>query len=137
MPQETSVVGCSFLDEESIFKATLLWEKIVTHLEKNIKCGRHTQSLRSYTNCFQGSKAVDCLLSYLNTVLPKTVKRHQVQTLCQKLVHTGVMEDVKDREKGFFREGRLFRLTKNHFWTDTATEVSCACMHVLQLGWWH
>lgn len=122
MPQQTTEVGCNFVDGD-LFKATLLWDKIVTHLETSVKCGRHTQALRSYANCFQGSKAVDCLLVYLNSVLSKTVQRHQVQTLCNKLVLTGVVEDVKDKEKGVFREGRLYRLTKNHFWANPA-EVS-------------
>lgn len=120
MPQQMAVIGCNIVDEEGVFKATVLWEKIVSHLEESIKCGRHTQSLRTYTNCFQGSKAVDCLLVHLNTILPKTVKRHQVQTLCQKLALTGVIEDVKDKEKSVFRESRLYRLTKNHFWTNPA-----------------
>ena len=124
MPQEISVVGFDSVGggggDEGPFQATLLWERIVSHLEKSIKCGRHTQSLRSYANCFQGSKAVDCLLTHLQKVLPKTVKRHQVQTLCQKLVLTGVIEDVRDKDKGVdFREGRLYRLTRNHFWDST------------------
>ena len=126
MPQETTNVECGFVDGD-LFKATLLWDKIVAHLEKSIKCGRHTQALRSYSNCFQGSKAVDCLLPHLNSVLPKTVRRHQVQTLCNKLVSTGVIEDVRDKDKGVFREGRLYRLTKNHFWANPA-EVSCVCI---------
>ena len=118
MPQEVSVVGYSCVEdqEDGPFKATVLWGKIVSHLENSIKCGRHTQSLRSYANCFQGSKAVDCLLSHLQQALSKSVKRQQVQTLCQKLVLTGVIEDVKDRDKGVFREGRLYRLTRKHFW---------------------
>lgn len=126
MPQQISVVGCNIVDEEGIFKATVLWDKIVTYLEESIKCGRHTQSLKTYTNCFQGSKAVECLLVHLNAVQPKPVKRCQVQTLCQKLVLTGVIEDVKD--KGVFREGRLYRLTRNHFWANP-TEVSIS-IHV-------
>ncbi len=134
MPQEASVVGCNSVGEgeNDPFRATLLWGKIVSHLEKSIKCGRHTQSLRSYANCFQGSKAVDCLLAHLQKVLPKMVKRQQVQTLCQKLVLTGVIEDVKDREKGVFREGRLYRLTRNHFW-EYPEEVSIIFLSVMQL----
>lgn len=124
MPQRNPVAGCNIVDQEGMFKATALWEKIIAHLEKSIKCGRHTQSLRTYTNCFQGSKAVDCLLSHLNVILPakKTVKRHQVQVLCQKLALMGVIEDVKEKEiKCVFREGRLYRLTRNHFWSNPIT----------------
>ena len=118
-------VLCNIVDQEGMFKATALWEKIIAHLEKSVKCGRHTQSLRTYTNCFQGSKAVDCLLSHLNVILPakKTVKRNQVQVLCQKLALMGVIEDVKEKEKCVFREGRLYRLTRNHFWSNPITEV--------------
>lgn len=125
MPQETSVVVGLGVEEDGPFKATLLWGKIVSHLETSIKCGRHTQSLRSYSNCFQGSKAVDCLFAHLQKVLPKPVKRQQVQILCQKLLLTGVIQDVKEKEKGLFREGRLYRLTKNHFWDSTEEVSTC------------
>lgn len=103
------------------FKATLLWEKIVFHLERSIKCGRHTQGLKIYDNCFQGAKAVVCLSSYLNTILPKTVTREQVLTLCHKLVNTGVMEDVRGKEKTIFKEGHLYRFSGEHFWETPTT----------------
>ena len=104
------------LDQTDAFRATLLWEKIVIHLERTVKCGRRTQGLRTFDDCFMGSKAVDCLTSYLNTILPKTIKRSQVRVLCQRLQLTGVIEDVRSSEKTVFREGRLYRFTRNHFW---------------------
>jgi len=118
------------------FEATLLWETIVNHLESSMKCGRHTQALRSFANCFHGSAAVDCLLPYLCTLLSKEVKREQVQTLCNKFVITGIMEDVrcKDSSNGggggggskeaLFRESRLYRLTRNHFWSVSSINSS-------------
>ena len=105
------------------FMATALWENAVFHLENSIKQGRHTRGLRIYENCFRGAQAVTCLSTYLNAVLPKTVSRGQVLILCQKLVTTGVMEDVKDKERTMFKEGRLYRFSKEHFWqqpTDAA-----------------
>jgi len=98
------------------FHATLLWEKIVMHLERSVKSGRRTQGWRTFENCFPGSKAVECLTAYLNTIVPQNVKRSQVRTLCQKLLLTGVLEDVKNREMSRFRESRLYRFTKRHFW---------------------
>lgn len=98
------------------FKATLLWEKIVLHLEGSIKCGRHAHKLKIYDKCFRGAQAVACLSTYLNAILPRTVSREQVLTLCQKLVMTGVMEDVKDEEASTFKEGHLYRFSKYHFW---------------------
>ena len=109
--------GAYELDAQAdAFRATLLWEKIVIHLERTVKCGRRTQGLRTFDDCFLGSKAVDCLTAYLNTILPKTIKRSQVRVLCQRLQLTGVIEDVKSSEKTVFREGRLYRFTGNHFW---------------------
>ena len=98
------------------FRATLLWEKIVMHLERSVKCGRRIQGWRTFDNCFPGYKAVECLVAYLNTILPKHIKRSQVQTLCQKLLLTDVIEDVKNREKCMFQESRLYRFTHKHFW---------------------
>lgn len=106
------------------FEATLLWENIVNHLETSMKCGRHTQALRSFANCFHGSAAVDCLLAHLSVVMAKTVKREQVQILCQKLMSTGVLEDVRNRERDGFRESRLYRLTRNHFWSVSSINSS-------------
>ena len=115
----TPVLDAFELEEQTeTFKATLLWEKIVIHLERSVKRGKRSQGLRTFQNCFPGSKAVDCLTVYLNTILPKTVKRSQVQVLCQKLLLTSVIEDVRSKEKTVFREGRLYRFTGNHFWEE-------------------
>lgn len=128
MPQQFPLGSC---DGDSLFKATAIWKDIINHLEGSIKCGRHTQALRSFTNCFHGSKAVDSLVVHLNSKLPKIVERHQVQTLCHKLVLTGVIEDVRNKDKHLFREGRLYRLTKNHFWTDPHKVSSFFFLHNL------
>lgn len=104
------------------FKATLLWEKIVLHLEMSIKCGRHSHGLKIYDNCFRGGRAVACLSIYLNKVLPKTVSREQVLTLCNKLVMTGVLEDVRDEDSNIFKESRLYRFSNYHFWETPPTE---------------
>lgn len=106
------------------FRATALWENTVFHLENSIKPGRHTRGLKVYENCFRGAQAVACLSTYLNAALPKTVSRAQVLILCQKLVMTGVMEDVKDKERTIFKEGRLYRFSKEHFWQQPAAAVA-------------
>ena len=98
------------------FQATLLWERIVSHLERTVKPGRHTHALRSYDNCFPGHKAVDCLMGYMNSVLPKSVKKSQARLLGQKLLLTRVIEDARKKEKTVFRESRLYRFTGIHFW---------------------
>ena len=110
--------------EDSIgaFQATLLWEKIVMHLERSVKSRRRIRRLRTFEDCFPGSKAVECLTDYLNTILPKTIKQSQVRTLCQKLLLTGVIEDVKSKEKSVFQDGRLYRFTGFHFWEPEAPD---------------
>lgn len=106
------------------FRATALWENTILHLENSIKPGRHTRGLRIYDNCFRGAEAVACLSTYLNAVMAKTVSRGQVLILCQKLVMTGIMEDVKDKGRTTFKEGRLYRFSKEHFWQQPAGEFS-------------
>lgn len=106
------------------FRATTLWEDTVFQLENSIKPGRHTSGLRIYESCFRGAEAVACLLTYLNAVLPKTVSLGQVLILCHKLVVTGVMEDVKDKERTMFKEGRLYRFSKEHFWQQPTGALS-------------
>lgn len=106
---------------EGAFGATLLWEKIVTHLERSVKSGRHSQGLRTFAGCFLGAKAVECLSAYLNSTLPRTTKREQVCVLCKKLLLTGVLEDVRNKDKTEFREDRLYRFTRYHFWESTGS----------------
>ncbi len=126
-PQFSYTVKCCNQRDSSIsggmpeqpFQATCLWERIVAHLERTVKTGRHIIALRSHENCFHGSKAVDCLVPYLNTILPKPVKRAQVLVLCTKLFETGVIASVK--EKPEFREKGLYRFTHSHFWTTPPT----------------
>lgn len=113
-----------FGPSEGAFGATLLWEKIVTHLERSVKSGRHSQGLRTFVGCFLGAKAVECCSAYLNTVLPRTTKREQVCVLCQKLLLTGVLEDVKSKSKTEFREDRLYRFTRYHFWESAESSTS-------------
>ena len=98
------------------FQATLLWERIVSHLERTVKPGRHSYALRSYENCFSGHKVVDCLLTYMNSVLPKSIKKNQARLLAQKLLLTKVIEDARGKDKTMFRESKLYRFTGNHFW---------------------
>lgn len=106
------------------FQATLLWERIVSHLERTVKPSRHSYalSMKSYDNCFPGHKVVDCLLVYMNSVLPKSVKKSQARLLGQKLLLTKVIEDARKKEKTVFRESRLYRFTGVHFW-DPPREV--------------
>ena len=117
--------ACGTVDTSTgAFQATLLWEKIVMHLERSVKSRRRIRKLRTFEDCFPGSKAVECLTDYLNTILPKTIKRSQVQTLCQKLLLTGVIEDVMNKEKSVFHEGRLYRFTGFHFWKAESPDGS-------------
>lgn len=126
MPEHCSQESFSIdaVQDGGQFEATLLWDNIVNHLETSMKCGRHTRALRSFANCFHGSAAVDSLLAYLCIIMAKNIKREQVQILCQKLLSTGVMEDVRNKEKDAFRESRLYRLTRNHFWSVSSINSS-------------
>lgn len=127
------------------FQATLLWERIVSHLERTVKPSRHSYALRSYDNCFPGHKVVDCLMVYMNSVLPKSVKKSQARLLGQKLLLTKVIEDARKKEKTVFRESRLYRFTGVHFWDPprdlhgsrtAAAEVSRLCIApALKFAW--
>ena len=111
-----------------VFHATLLWERIVSHLERHVKPGRHSYGLRSYENCFPGHKVVDTLMGYLNTVLPRAVKKTQARLLGQKLMLTGVIVDARNKDKSMFRENRLYRFTGSHFW-DPPRETQPQALH--------
>ena len=124
MPQEDP--------QSTAFKATLLWDKIVVHLEEVLSVGNTLMVLESTTIVFKAQKL--CIISqHLNSILPKTIKKDQVLVLCQKLLDSDVLQDVREQEKSMFRECRLYRFTKNHFWqtssgseSDSDSEVSHA-----------
>ena len=123
-PQADALTTKNYMQPNSVMKgvfpATLMWDNIVSHLEKTLKCSRHRHHFRSYYNCFSGSKAVKCLVIYLRIVMQRSITKKQAQALCEQLLITDVIENVscKNKDVRTFKESRLYRFTGYHFWED-------------------
>ena len=111
------------------FPATIMYAKIVSHLEKSLEPGRHFHRLQRFSNCFFGHSMVDCLLTYCLTTLHSSIKREKAVEMCRRMLGHGVIENVshrrqQDREGVVFKGSRLYRFTGNHFWEETTELVS-------------
>jgi len=103
---------------DHMFRATTMWDNLVTYLGANVKPGTRRRSLRIYSNCFFGHEAVDCLHKYITTDLSRQCDREQVNILCHRFLMLGIIEDAKcstEIERDF-NMGMVYRLTDKKFW---------------------
>jgi len=103
---------------DHMFRATTLWDNLVTYLEANVKPGTRRRSLKIYSNCFFGHEAVDCLHKYITTDLSRQCDREQVSILCHRFLMLGIIEEAKcaaENERDFSM-GMVYRLTEKKFW---------------------
>ncbi|XP_061815815.2 DEP domain-containing protein 4 isoform X2 [Nerophis lumbriciformis] len=101
------------------FGATQLWHNIIQALHSQVEVRRRRRHLRTHTNSFTGSDAVDAVLSYLmqNTNIYATdVSRLKAARLCQALMEAKVFEPVgaklfrRDKDEAFEdNSGSLYR----------------------------
>ncbi|XP_029455597.1 DEP domain-containing protein 4 [Rhinatrema bivittatum] len=95
------------------FQATQLWNSIIQTLRTQVEVKRRRQHLRTYSNCFTGSDAVDVVLSHLmqNIYLSSSdISRLQGVQLCQALMDHNVFEPVG---------AKLFRSEREMVFEDT------------------
>ena len=110
----------------AVFPATLTYSKIVSHLEANLKCGRHHYHLLRFNNCFFGRSLVNCLLAYCIASLKSCISQEKAHGMCERLLGYGVIENVshrnhQEREGMVFKDGRLYRFTGRHFWEEKSS----------------
>ena len=103
------------------FPATIMYAKIVSHLEENLESGRHYHHLQPHRNCFCGQSMVNCLLAHCITSLSTCVTKEKAVDMCRRMLSHGVIANVshkkqQDTEGMVFKCSRLYRFTGNHFW---------------------
>ncbi|PVD23587.1 hypothetical protein C0Q70_16859 [Pomacea canaliculata] len=99
------------------YKATRLWNDVVSTFRQGVPCGRHRRYMRAAENCFVGSAAVDWLLNHLrhNINFGPDVTRKQTVQLLNKFYKAGIFEEVQVSRRGrnkqdFSDSNRLYRL---------------------------
>ncbi|XP_039297326.1 uncharacterized protein LOC111054883 isoform X2 [Nilaparvata lugens] len=93
-----------------VFRATLLWNEVVTDFESNMRLKRHRFLMKSYPNSFTGREAVKFLLKRLlqNELFGPNINSMKVKLLLDKMFWAGVFEHCvrpmpQFRSKGIYR----------------------------------
>ncbi|KAM8972008.1 DEP domain-containing protein 4 [Pelodytes ibericus] len=95
------------------FQATQLWNSIIQALKSQVEVKSRRQHLRTYSNCFTGSDAVDVVLCHLmqNMYLSSLdISRNKGVQLCQALMDHKVFEPVGTK---------LFRVDSDFVFEDS------------------
>ncbi|XP_066525241.1 DEP domain-containing protein 7 isoform X2 [Hoplias malabaricus] len=90
------------------FQSSVLWSNIIAHLQAEVKVKRRRHYLKSHSNCFLGSDAVNVIQDYINQnkILGDVdVPRAKVVRVCQALLDCKVFGAVAC--KSFGKESKL------------------------------
>lgn len=90
------------------FQSSVLWSRIIAHLQAEVKVKRRRHYLKSHSNCFLGCDAVDVIQAYINQTKilgDVDVPRAKVVRVCQALLDCRVFEAVAC--KPFGKESKL------------------------------
>jgi len=86
------------------FRATQLWNELISALRGGVKLKRRRVRMRQYDCCFTGSDAVDVVLNRLSVErfnFTKDISRDKAVKLCQLLMEQEVFESVADGNDSF------------------------------------
>uniref|UniRef100_A0A672ZUL2 DEP domain-containing protein 7 n=1 Tax=Sphaeramia orbicularis TaxID=375764 RepID=A0A672ZUL2_9TELE len=101
-------------------QSTLLWSSLISHLRSNVTVKRRRVHIKSHSDCFLGSEAVDVVskLCIFFKIEDADVTRDKVVCVCQALLDCSVFEAVgtkvfgKDKKQVVFQDSKsaLYRL---------------------------
>uniref|UniRef100_UPI00358E8294 DEP domain-containing protein 1B-like isoform X2 n=1 Tax=Myxine glutinosa TaxID=7769 RepID=UPI00358E8294 len=98
------------------YRATRMWNEIVTSFRNSVPRRRHRQGLRTYPASFTAGEATTWLLAHLSTGthFGPDVSRGQALRLLCKFLQTHVIEDVKGRwgSENFADDNHLYRFPR-------------------------
>uniref|UniRef100_A0A665TKZ1 DEP domain-containing protein 7 n=1 Tax=Echeneis naucrates TaxID=173247 RepID=A0A665TKZ1_ECHNA len=92
-----------------------LWSGLISHLRSSVTVKRRRVHLKSHSDCFLGSEAVDVVAGHINHVLVlegADVPRDKVVCVCQALLDCNVFEAVatkvfgKDKKQNAFQDSK-------------------------------
>ncbi|KAM4596185.1 DEP domain-containing protein 7 [Fundulus diaphanus] len=79
------------------FRATYIWNSIISNLQAHVEVKHRRHNLKSYHDCFLGSEAVDVVLSHITLSRffgDEPVPRQKAARLCQAFMDSKVFEPV-------------------------------------------
>ncbi|XP_056138349.1 DEP domain-containing protein 7-like [Lampris incognitus] len=106
-------------------ESTSMWSNLVSYLKSSVKVKHRRVHLKSHSDCFLGSEAVDVLADYISQIKSleaATVSRDRVMCVCQALLDCKVFEAVgthvfgKDKKRDVFKDSKsaLYRFSNTH-----------------------
>ncbi|XP_048771485.2 DEP domain-containing protein 7-like [Ostrea edulis] len=82
------------------FRATQIWNEIITHLKTHVEVKRRRYKMRTYDNSFSGAHAVDVVMTYLlseKNTFSTDLSREKAVKLCQSLMDRRVFCSISNR----------------------------------------
>ncbi|XP_042266912.1 DEP domain-containing protein 7-like [Thunnus maccoyii] len=106
-------------------QSSSLWSSLISHLRSTVTVKRRRVHLKSHSDCFLGSEAVDVVAEHINHVKGfevATVSRDKVVLVCQALLDCNVFEAVgtkvfgRDKKQDLFQDSKsaLYRFVNVH-----------------------
>ncbi|XP_070687438.1 DEP domain-containing protein 7-like [Pempheris klunzingeri] len=96
-------------------QSSSMWSGLISHLRSSVTVKRRRVHLKSHSDCFLGSEAVDVVAEHINRVKGfegANVSRDKVVCVCQALLDCNVFEAVgtkvfgKDKKQDVFQDSR-------------------------------
>uniref|UniRef100_A0A3Q1GFP9 DEP domain-containing protein 7 n=1 Tax=Acanthochromis polyacanthus TaxID=80966 RepID=A0A3Q1GFP9_9TELE len=116
-----------------------MWNLLISHLRSSVTVKRRRVHLKSHSDCFVGSEAVDVLMDHIGHMKGlQDICRDKVVLVCQSLLNCSVFESVgakmfgKDKKQDEFQDSKnaLYRILQISF-TSTAGVTTLG--HISQL----
>ncbi|KAG7214872.1 hypothetical protein INR49_005141, partial [Caranx melampygus] len=97
-------------------QSSSLWSGLISHLRSSVTVKRRRVNLKSHSDCFLGSEAVDVVVEHVSSVMHlqgATVSRDKVVCVCQALLDCNVFEAVGTRVFGKDKKQEAFQDSKS------------------------
>ncbi|XP_062246133.1 DEP domain-containing protein 7-like [Platichthys flesus] len=107
--------GCGVSGRAAGLQSSSLWSGLLAHLRSSVTVKRRRLHLKSHSDCFLGSEAVDVVTEHLQNIQGfdgADVSRDKVVSVCQALLECNVFEAVgtkvfgKDKKQDSFQDSK-------------------------------
>ncbi|XP_054862441.1 T-complex protein 11-like protein 1 [Amphiprion ocellaris] len=98
-----------------------MWNLLISNLRSSVTVKRRRVHLKSHSDCFVGSEAVDVLMDHIGHmkgVQGPDVRRDKVVLVCQCLLNCSVFESVGSKMFGKDKKQDEFQDSKNHLYSS-------------------
>ncbi|XP_068459732.1 DEP domain-containing protein 7-like [Clinocottus analis] len=99
-----------------LVRSSSTWSGLISHLRSSVKVKRRRVHLKSHSDCFLGSEAVDVVAEHISCVKAfegANVSRDKVVCVCQALLDCTVFEAVGTRVFGKVKKKDVFQDSKS------------------------